>query len=87
MAEIMEPGTAWFYIESGPTSTEMVREAFDMEFLNCVTQIVEEEGSYWVFVDMGRSCLLLEKAIEKLQKDELIIHGWKIKEHKFTKNG
>lgn len=53
-------GTAWFYIESA-SSTEEVREVFDAIFLNSVSQIVEKDGSYWIFVDMGRSCSLLEK--------------------------
>lgn len=37
---------AWYYVV-GPTSVEEVREAF-----NGVT-IVEEQGIFWVFVEMG----------------------------------
>jgi hypothetical protein len=54
MAYVQEPGTSWFYVESGPNSTEEVREAFDHAFLNSVNLIVEEKGSFWVLVDMGR---------------------------------
>ena len=63
-------GTEWFYIENGPTSTEMVKDTFDQLYLNCVSHIIEQDGKYWVFVDMGRSCSLLAK--------ECIIPGWKI---------
>lgn len=75
----MEPGTSWFYVENGPTSTKEVREAFDDVFLNCVTLIVEHESSYWIFVDMGRQCRLLELADQQIKGDGFIVNGWNVK--------
>ena len=72
----MEPGTSRFYVE-GPTSVEEVREAFDKVFLNCVSMIVEDT-SYWVYVDMGRQCLLLEEADKKINGEGFTINGWKV---------
>ena len=72
----MEPGTARFYVE-GP-STEEVREAFDAVFLNCVSMIVEQDTSYWVYVDMGRQCLLLEEADKKINGEGFTVNGWKV---------
>ena len=73
------PGTCWFYVESGPTSTEEVREIFDHAFLDSVSQIVEHESSYWIFIDMGRQCRLLELADQQIKGDGLIINGWNVK--------
>ena len=73
MAQVMEPGTAWYYVE-GPTSTEEVREAFDAVFLNCVTMIEEQENAYRVYVDMGRQCGMLKVADGK----GFTINGWKV---------
>lgn len=70
----LRDGTSWFCVESGPTSTQEVREAFDDAFLNCVSQIVEDGSSYWVFVDMGRQCSLLEIADQQIKRD-----GWNVK--------
>ncbi len=53
----MEP--AWYYVV-GPTSVEEVRDAFDKVFLNGVS-IVEEQGIFWVFVDMGMKVDLKEE--------------------------
>ena len=78
MAHVEKPGTSWFYIESGPSDTNEVREAFDYAFRDCVTLIVEKEGSFWVFVDMGRQCMLLSLADEKIKKDEFIVNGWNV---------
>ena len=78
MAYVPEPGTSWFYIKSGPYDTEEVREAFDYAFLNCVTHIVEKEGSFWVFVDMGRQCQLLTLADEKIKEGGFIVNGWSV---------
>ena len=75
--EQMELGTAWYYVE-GPTSVEEVREAFDNVFLNCVTMIEEQDTSYWVYVDMGRQCLLLEEADKKINGEGFTINGWKV---------
>ena len=74
MSQMMKPGTAWFYI-TGPTSTEMVREIFDMAFLNSVAQIVEEKEGYSVLVDMGRSCYLLEQASKEMEKNGCVQLG------------
>jgi len=74
----MEPGTSWFYVKQGPRCTEEVREAFDYAFRNSVSQIVEHKGSFWVFVDMGRQCLLLELADEQIKRDGFIVNGWKV---------
>ena len=71
--------SAWFYIESGPTNTEMVKDAFDHIFLNSVSQIVEQEGSYWIFVDMGRTCRLLGEVIHEIETSGLTINGWNVK--------
>ena len=65
-------------MESGPNSTEEVREAFDHAFLNCVSQIVEQEGSFWIFVDMGRQCMLLSFADEKIKGDGFVVNGWNV---------
>ena len=73
----MEPGTSRFYLE-GPTSTEEVREAFDKVFLNCISMIEEQGTSYWVYVDMGRQCLLLEEADKKINGEGFIVNGWKV---------
>ena len=73
----MEPGTSRFYVE-GPISTEEVREAFDNVFLNCVTLIVREVTTYWVYVDMGRQCLLLEEADKKIHGEGFMVNGWKV---------
>ena len=78
MAYIEQPGTSWFYIKNGPQDTEEVREAFEYAFRNCVTQIVEREGSFWVFVDMGRQCRLLSLADEKIKGDGFIVNGWSV---------
>lgn len=77
MAHVMEPGTSRFYVE-GPISTEEVREAFDNVFLNCVTLIVQEVTTYWVYVDMGRQCLLLEEADKKINGEGFMVNGWKV---------
>lgn len=74
--EQMELGTTWYYVE-GPTSVE-VREAFDNVFLNCVSMIEEQDTSYWVYVDMGRQCLLLEEADKKINGEGFTINGWKV---------
>ena len=79
MAYVNPPGTSWFYVESGPKTTEEVREAFDHAFRNCVTQIVEHESSYWIFVDMGRQCRLLELADQQIKGDGFIVNGWNVK--------
>jgi hypothetical protein len=55
-----------------------VREAFDYAFRNCVSQIVEKEGSFWVFVDMGRQCMLLSLADEKIKEGDFIVNGWNV---------
>ena len=78
MAYVQEPGTSWFYVESGPNSTEEVREAFDHAFLNSVNLIVEEKGSFWVLVDMGRECMLLSLADEKIKGDGFVVNGWNV---------
>ena len=78
MAYVEQPGTSWFYIKSGPTDTEEVRDAFEYAFRNCVSQIVEKEGSFWVFVDMGRQCRLLALADEKIKGDGFIVNGWSV---------
>jgi hypothetical protein len=78
MAYVEQPGTSWFYIKSGPNDTEEVREAFDYAFRNCVSQIVEKEGSFWVFVDMGRQCMLLSLADEKIKANSFIVNGWSV---------
>jgi len=78
MAYVEQPGTSWFYVNSGPKSTEEVREAFDHAFLNCVSQIVEEEGSFWIFVDMGRQCMLLSLADERIKGNGFIVNGWNV---------
>ena len=79
MANIMEPGTSWFYMERGPKTTEDVKDAFDHVFLNCVSKIVEHGPSYWVFVDMGRQCSLLAMADEKIKKyGFFIVNGWSV---------
>ena len=75
----MQPGTYWFYIEHGPTCTKEVKEAFDNIFLNCVSQIVEHDSSYWVFVDMGRQCWLLEEAHKKIKTNYFQVNGWNVK--------
>lgn len=75
----MEPGTSWFYIERGPKTTEEVQEAFDYVFLNSVSKIVEDDTSYWVFVDMGRQCSLLCMADEQIKKDGFfLVNGWNV---------
>jgi len=79
MAHVDIPGTAWFYIEQGPTSIEQVREVFDNAFLNSVSQIVNTGPSYWVFVDMGRQCWLLEEARKQIEKNTFQLNGWNIK--------
>ena len=78
MAYVMEPGTSWFYIECGPKTTEEVREAFEYVFLNCVSKIVENGQSYWVFIDMGRQCYMLEEADKYIKGDGLIVNGWNV---------
>lgn len=78
MAYIEQPGTSWFYVESGPTSTEEVREEFDHAFRNCVSQIVEDEGSFWIFVDMGRQCMLLSLANERIKGNGFVVNGWNV---------
>ncbi len=77
MAHVTEPGTSRFYVE-GPTSMEEVREAFDNVFLNCVTLIVQEGITYWVYVEMGRQCLLLEEADKKINGKGFMVNGWKV---------
>jgi hypothetical protein len=77
MAHVMEPGTSRFYVE-GPLTSEEVRNAFDDVFLNCVTLIVQERNTYWVYVDMGRQCLLLEEADQKIKGKGFIVNGWKV---------
>lgn len=78
MAYVEQPGTCWFYVEQGPKTTEEVREAFDNAFLNCVSQIVEHEGSFWVLVDMGRQCMMLTLADEKIKSGGLIVNSWNV---------
>ena len=78
MDYVEPPGTSWFYIKNGPNDTEEVREAFDYAFRNCVSQIVEKEGSFWIFVDMGRQCRLLSLADEKIKGDGFIVNGWNV---------
>lgn len=73
----MEPGTARFYVE-GPLTTTEVREAFDKVFLNCVTLIVQEGITYWVYVDMGRQCGMLEEADKKIKGEGFTVNGWKV---------
>jgi len=78
MAYVEQPGTSWFYVESGPKTTDEVKEAFDNAFLNCVSQIVEQKGSFWVFVDMGRQCMMLSLADEKIKEGGFIVNGWNV---------
>jgi hypothetical protein len=78
MAYVEQPGTSWFYIESGPNDTEEVRDAFNYAFQDCVSVIMEEKGSFWVFVDMGRKCMLLSLADEKIKGDGFIVNGWNV---------
>lgn len=73
----MEPGTARFYVK-GPTTTTEVREAFDKVFLNCVTLIVQEGTTYWVYVDMGRQCGMLTIADEQINGEGFTVNGWKV---------
>jgi hypothetical protein len=77
MAQVVEPGTAWYYVE-GPTSTEEVREAFDAVFLNCVTMIEECENAYRVYIDMGRQCGMLKVADDQINGKGFTINGWKV---------
>lgn len=73
----MEPGTSRFYLE-GPSTTEEVREAFDNVFLNSVTLIVQERNTFWVYVDMGRQCWMLEEADKKIKGEGFTVNGWKV---------
>lgn len=77
MAHVMEPGTSRFYLE-GPATTEEVREAFDEVFLNSVTLIVQERNTFWVYVDMGRQCWMLEEADKKINGEGFTVNGWKV---------
>ena len=77
MAHVMEPGTSRFYME-GHTTTEEVREAFDKVFRNCVSMIEEQGSSYWIYVDMGRQCSLLEEADKKINGEGFTVNGWKV---------
>ena len=73
----MEPGTARFYLE-GPATTEEVRDAFDDVFRNSVTLIVQERNTFWVYVDMGRQCWMLQEADKKIKGEGFSVNGWKV---------